>query len=765
MIAVTGERLPEALEEAVETALVPPRIGNGSAGSPAGTILLSHATEGSILDAQDSAAAFPAFAVGERRRQATCSDVAWIGQTHLAAVNLYGRHLRIYRLHEKAGIPQRLELIHETPGLAPPEGVAVSRDGSLLAVSHSFSVDHGLSIHAIDPATFRPGPPTLLRRGLASGAVHGVSFSPDGRHLACTVIGSAPSVEVMRLDGRVLTCCIDRFDPPLSPKSIAFSADGRFVLIALGLNAGPADNSSPRGGMLAVYRFDAQDGTICPEPSASYRAPERQLAFVDMSVFLPHVDNGIYRVLAADQGADRVQAFLFDPGHGTLKPDGTFADNLPFPHGIDASADGRYVAITTYGDDRIHIAHGGGAPAPRKLWHARPRVAVRRIAVIAHAAGPVIAGAERSYVDVVASIDRNRFHVTCVLPNDDPAYRARIAGFADQIVAFPYGWRSVVPCDPREVERFAAVLRANRIDLVHVNTITLLAPLLAAQRLGIPSILHARELIDQDEHFAEALGGPPGKIEHTLKAQADFIIANSEVTHRLFGKPQRSLRLYNCIDLQRFDRPNVLANGTLKVGIVGTVSPRKGTGDFVALAELARERRPELEFHIIGARNAEFDEIERRVCAGLGNLHLTDYVAESADAIGRLNVVMSLSVVPESFGRTIAEGMAMRRPVIAYDVGAACELIRHGRDGFLIPHRDYRAALAALETLAMAPQTVLDMGHSARMRAEELFAPDAFARALNGFYDHAFDAFERARVAAPATLARSALQPGLQAQA
>lgn len=770
MIPVTGEQLADAIEEAVQTASAQPqRVEGGPDDAPAGTILLSHATENSILDAQDSATAFPLYAVGERRRQATCSDVAWIGRTHLAVVNMYGQHLRIYRLHEHDGLPSTLELLHETRSVTPLEGVSVSPDLRRLAVTHSFSVDHGLSIHALDPVSYLPGPAQPVRKGREGGAYHGVSFAPVGNFLAYTVIGPVPSVEVMNVGSRETTCRIDFPAASLSQKSVTFSADGRFVLVAHGLVIDRIDHQYPHGGVLTIHRFDAQSGTIDPEPAGSYRAPERQLAFIDMSIFLPRVEEGSYRVLVADQGADRVLAFRFDSGRGTLRPDGTFAQDLSFPHGIDASADGRYVAITTYGDDRIHIARGEGAPGPRKRWRGRPRTSVRRIAVVAHAAGRVIAGAERSYVDILAAIDRSRFHVTCVLPNDEPTYRARIEGFADQVIAFPYGWRSVVPCDPREVERFAAVFQANRIDLVHVNTITLLAPLLAASRLGIPSILHARELIDQDEQFAQALGGPPGKIEHTLKAQADFIIANSDATHRLFGKPRRSMRLYNCIDLQRFDRPNVLVNGKLKVGIVGTVWPRKGTGDFVALAEMARDRRPELEFHIIGPRNVEFDEIERRVCARPGNLHLADYIAESADAIGQLNVVMSLSVIPESFGRTIAEGMAMRRPVIAYNVGAASELIRHGRDGFLIPHRDYREAFAALEMLATSPQTVLDMGDSARMRAEELFAPDAFARALNGFYDHAFDSFESARIPAaaptPVTLPGAAAQSGLQAEA
>src|SRR5262249_12881649 len=115
-----------------------------------GRILLSHAIEGSIRHAPDSLTAFPAFVVAGRKRQATCSDVAWFPGNHLAVANMYGGHVRIYRLHEDSGgMPSRLELVHEKRGLPLPEGVAVSPDGSMLAAAHSLCNEYGVSLHAI----------------------------------------------------------------------------------------------------------------------------------------------------------------------------------------------------------------------------------------------------------------------------------------------------------------------------------------------------------------------------------------------------------------------------------------------------------------------------------------------------------------------------------------------------------------------------------------------------------------------------------------
>jgi 6-phosphogluconolactonase (cycloisomerase 2 family) len=336
--------------------------GVGSASRPgapsrcSGRVLLSHAIEGSILHAPDSLAAFPAFVVAGRKRQATCSDVAWFRGNHLAVANMYGGHLRIYRLHEDSGgMPSRLELLHEKRGLPLPEGVAVSPDGSILAAAHSLSNEYGVSLHAIDGASLALGPTEALCAGREDCAFHAASFAPDGRHIAYTVIGRALSVEVVRLKDRAITCRLDSFPASLAPKSITFSADGRFALVALSFIAAPFDTGNYGGGMLRVHRFDADSGSVEADPVAEYRATGSDLGFLDMAIFLPAKSGDTYRILVTDQANDLIPAYAFDAADGTLQPDGVFAANLSFPHGVDARADGRYVAITTFGDDRVHI--------------------------------------------------------------------------------------------------------------------------------------------------------------------------------------------------------------------------------------------------------------------------------------------------------------------------------------------------------------------------------------------------------------------------
>ncbi len=357
--------------------------------------------------------------------------------------------------------------------------------------------------------------------------------------------------------------------------------------------------------------------------------------------------------------------------------------------------------------------------------------------MVGHAAGPQLYGAERSLLSLLAAIDRTRYDVVCTLPASNDEYTRTVRQFTNDIAVFPYSWWSRTrPSDPTAISRFAELFRIHSVDLVHVNTITLMDPLLAARELGVPCIVHARELIDQDPTLAGILDDDPAAIVSRVRTTADFIIANSDATHRLYHKRDQSFRLYNAIDLDAFDITNEVTPGRLKVGIISNNQLIKGIEHFVRLAILAAPGRPALEFVIVGPRTAHIEEIERLVQhADVPiNLRFTGYVSEPIEAIRQVNVLVSLSLVAESFGRTLAEAMAARRPVIAYARGAAPEFVRDGIDGFLIPSLDLTQALTHLETLADDPARVSAMGNAGRARVEELFAPSVFASSLDDIY-------------------------------
>jgi glycosyltransferase involved in cell wall biosynthesis len=393
-------------------------------------------------------------------------------------------------------------------------------------------------------------------------------------------------------------------------------------------------------------------------------------------------------------------------------------------------------ALAGAGRLRYRRASTAGDRGPRPRHPKAIKLKKPRIVVVGHLANAALFGAERSLLDILAAIDARTYDISCILPATNDDYIAAIRAYAADVTVFPYRWWDAArPHDPAAVARFEEYFRACGAALVHVNTITLTDPLLAARAVGVPSVVHARELVDQNEFLAAHLGGDPAAIVRTVLAAADFVIANSFATYRLFNKGPRTFLLYNCVDLDRFDMANAPEPGSLKVGMISNNSPDKGILNFVSLA-LACRRQAGLRFCVIGPRTAHVAAIEQALRdEGAGStIEFQDYVPDPGEAIRQVNVVVSLSNVAESFGRTIAEAMAARRPVIACDRGAVPELVRHGIDGFVVPPIDIPKAASCLRILRTTPGLVAHMGESARGRAQELFSRARFAVELNRIY-------------------------------
>ncbi len=72
------------------------------------------------------------------------------------------------------------------------------------------------------------------------------------------------------------------------------------------------------------------------------------------------------------------------------------------------------------------------------------------------------------------------------------------------------------------------------------------------------------------------------------------------------------------------------------------------------------------------------------------------------------DIFVQPTLVPESFGRSIAEAGAMKRVVVASAHGGACELIENGVTGFLVPAGDAKALAEMVDKVLDMPQKERD---------------------------------------------------------
>lgn len=150
---------------------------------------------------------------------------------------------------------------------------------------------------------------------------------------------------------------------------------------------------------------------------------------------------------------------------------------------------------------------------------------------------------------------------------------------------------------------------------------------------------------------------------------------------------------------------------------------------FELVRRIAAAHADEVGFLLSGAipttlaRELEFLPKNARVIAP-GRL---PYAANVA-AMKACDLCVSPTLI-ENFGMALVEAQACGVPVVTFDVGGNADVVEDGVTGVLVPFLDVEALLAgALGLLRDAPAR-REMGHAARARALERFAPDRVARA------------------------------------
>ena len=90
------------------------------------------------------------------------------------------------------------------------------------------------------------------------------------------------------------------------------------------------------------------------------------------------------------------------------------------------------------------------------------------------------------------------------------------------------------------------------------------------------------------------------------------------------------------------------------------------------------------------------------------------------------DVIISASTRPEAFGRVSVEAQAMRKPIIASNLGGSKETILKGKSGFLYNHDDPRQLAKNLNSVIELDQVSLNsIGNEGRKNITKKFDVEA----------------------------------------
>lgn len=216
----------------------------------------------------------------------------------------------------------------------------------------------------------------------------------------------------------------------------------------------------------------------------------------------------------------------------------------------------------------------------------------------------------------------------------------------------------------------------------------------------------------------------------TVWRNANLILAMSndmrEDLLRL-GCPEEKIKIhYYGIDLEQFryvDRDLTLS--PVRILFVGTLKERKGVEDVLrAFAQIA-DQRPKAELRFVGSGQLR-SKLERMVRAwGLENrVSFAGFVLHEMlqDELSCAHIFCHPSRTlkngdKEGIPGTIVEAMSTGLPVVTTRHAGIPEMVRDGKDGFIVAERDIDAISKALLTLIDHPELRVEMGRNASSQA------------------------------------------------
>jgi glycosyltransferase involved in cell wall biosynthesis len=193
----------------------------------------------------------------------------------------------------------------------------------------------------------------------------------------------------------------------------------------------------------------------------------------------------------------------------------------------------------------------------------------------------------------------------------------------------------------------------------------------------------------------------------------------------------------NGVDVERFDTlpPPDTNRSVVKVGAVANLRPVKNIDGLIRVAADICRNDGRVRFEIAG-EGEQRTALEAQVRAsGLtGRFILTGGVADVPAFLAGIDVAV-LPSHSESMSNALLEYMGAGRAIVATDVGANGALVRHEREGLIVPAGDGAALAAAIRRLLGDPELARRLGVAARRRAKSHYSRAAMVRRFEDFYE------------------------------
>jgi len=272
----------------------------------------------------------------------------------------------------------------------------------------------------------------------------------------------------------------------------------------------------------------------------------------------------------------------------------------------------------------------------------------------------------------------------------------------------------------RMIRRVSEIIRKEEIDIVHARSrVPAWIAFFACKITKRPFVTTAHG--HYKRHFLSQVMSWGRVVIVASHAMAKHMI-NS------FGVPLDVIRLIpRGVDLSRFSYidQSERVSVDFTVGMVSRITPLKGHACFLKAVSIAYRAVPKLKVLVVGEAPKGKDRYRQELQLLMKRLGLTRVVEftgakkDISNLLGRFDVLVSSTITPEAFGRSIIEAQARGIPVIATKVGGVVDIIEDRKNGLLVNPEDPKSMAEAIIELYKDAELRRALAQNARKKVEE----------------------------------------------
>jgi glycosyltransferase involved in cell wall biosynthesis len=193
------------------------------------------------------------------------------------------------------------------------------------------------------------------------------------------------------------------------------------------------------------------------------------------------------------------------------------------------------------------------------------------------------------------------------------------------------------------------------------------------------------------------------------------------------------------VDLQRFNPSEVkpiLKHEGFSIGMIGVLRSWKGHRFFIDAVPRILSEIPDATFYIVG-EGYQRGNIQKRLLelSLQEKVFMLGHREDIPEILKSLDVIVQPSYAHEGIPQAVLQAMAMRKPVVASDIGVIKEIVIDRATGFLIESKNSEQIAEKVIELYKNPDLRTTLGREGRRLVEEKYSIEKMLDNVEALYE------------------------------